>query len=81
MTDPYENFPQNRPVPHPGTQTETRAKLLVDVQVSGDSAFANYKAGMVGTIEETDVVGYDYEFYPFRQVGVCVRKEEIEILP
>ena len=60
--------------------TETRAKLLVDVQMSGDSLFADYKAGMIGTVEKTEVVGYDYEFYPFRQAGVCVRKDEVEIL-
>jgi hypothetical protein len=61
--------------------TEVRAKLLVKIEQVGDCFHARYEVGTLGTIEETDVTGYDYEFYPFRQVGVCVRKEEIEILP
>lgn len=63
------------------TDTEIRAKLLVKIEITGDCFRTRYEAGTLGTIEETDVTGYDYEFYPFRQVGVCVRKEEVEILP
>lgn len=59
-----------------------KAKLLVDIDASGEmTLIGHYKAGWIGTIEDTDVQGFDYEFYPDDgAAGVCVHADEIVII-